>query len=80
VTSRAGRPLRVADPVQLARRVVVGVGLAAVRDLEQRVAAVAEEVEENSLLARGLEAQVERLERALVPVLQRRADRRDSTA
>ena len=79
MTSRAGRPLGVADPVQLARRVVVGIGLAEVRALEQRVATVAEEVEENTLLARGLEAQVSRLEQALVPLLQRRADRRNTT-
>ena len=72
-------PLRTVAPVELARRVAVGIGLAEVRDLEQRLALVAEQVEENAVLGRGLEAQVTRLEQALVPVLARRARRtRDS--
>ncbi|MGI8645480.1 MAG: hypothetical protein ACR2JD_04065 [Nocardioides sp.] len=69
-------PLRTAAPEQLARRVVVGIGLAEVRDLEQRLADVAECIDENGRLAVGLEAQVRRVERALVPVLEQRARRR----
>ena len=57
----------------MARRVAVGIGLAEVRDLEQRVGSVGEQVEENALLARRLEAQVSRLEPPLVPVLAARA-------
>jgi hypothetical protein len=69
-------PLRNPTPVDLARRLAVGIGLTEVRALEQRVAAVAECVAENSLLARALEAQVARLEAALVPVLEKRSARR----
>jgi hypothetical protein len=66
-------------PVELARRVALGIGLAEVRELEQRLALVAEQVEENTALSTGLERQVGRLEQALVPVLARRARRsRDS--
>jgi len=71
-------PLRTAAPVQLARRVVVGIGLAEVHDLEQRLASVAECIEENGRLAGGLEAQVGRVEQALVPVLEQRARRRNA--
>ncbi len=65
--------LRRADAVAVARRVAVGIGLADVRALEARVASVGEQLEENALLARGLEEQVRRLETALVPVLEARA-------
>lgn len=66
-------PLRTVAPVELARRIAVGIGLAEVRDLEQRLAVVAEQVDENAVLGRALTAQVTRLEQALVPVLARRA-------
>ena len=65
--------LRRTDAVAVARRVAVGIGLADVRALEARVASVGEQLEENALLARGLEEQVRRLEVALVPVLEARA-------
>lgn len=72
-------PLRTVAPVELARRVALGIGLAEVRELEQRLALVGEQVEENTALGRGLESQVGRLEQALVPVLTRHARRsRDS--
>lgn len=73
----AGRPgpMRTIPPVQLARRVVIGIGLAELRDIEERLSAVAEGVEENVALGRALEAQVTRLEQALVPALVRRAKR-----
>ena len=61
------------DAVAVARRVVVGIGLADVRAIEARVASVGEQLEENALLARPLEEQVRRLEAALVPVLEARA-------
>ena len=60
------------DAVAVARRVVVGIGLADVRELEARVADVAEHLDENARLARGLEAQLQRLEKGLVPVLEAR--------
>ena len=65
--------LRRVDAAAVARRVAVGIGLADVRALEARVASVGEQLEENALLARGLEEQVHRLETALVPVLEARA-------
>ena len=70
------RPLRTVAPADLARRVAAGIGMAEVGGLEQRTEAVAECVEENAVLARALEAQVARLEHALVPVLEQRAARR----
>jgi len=72
------RPLRLLQPVQLARRVVIGIGLADVRDLEERLAAVTESAEENAALASPLGDQVTRLEQALVPMLERRAKRRSA--
>ncbi len=72
------RPLRVLQPVQLARRVVIGIGLADVRDLEERLAAVIEPTEENAALAGPLGDQVSRLEQALIPMLERRAKRRQA--
>jgi len=68
-------PLRTLAPVELVRRIAVGIGLAEVRELEQRLTVVAEQVEENAVLGRSLEAQVTRLEQALVPVLMRRVRR-----
>ena len=68
-------PLRTLPPVQLARRVAIGIGLADVRDLEDRLASVIEAAEENAALARPLVEQVTRLEQLLVPMLRRRAKR-----
>jgi hypothetical protein len=65
--------VRRVDAVAVARRVAVGIGLADVRALEARVAAVGEQLAENELLARRLDEQVRRLETALVPVLEARA-------
>ena len=64
--------LRRPDPVALARRVVVGIGLRDVRVLEARVEQVGEELAENALLAKPLEDHVRRLERSLVPLLEAR--------
>lgn len=75
MTPPAGRPLGPLQPVRLARRVVIGIGLADVRHLEERLAAVAECAEENAALAGPLGDQVSRLEQALVPMLDRRAKR-----
>lgn len=68
-------PLRTLPPVQLARRVAIGIGLADVRDLEERLASVVEAADENTVLARPLAEQVARLEQSLVPLLRRRAKR-----
>ncbi len=77
MTPAAGRrgPLRALQPVQLARRVVIGIGLADARDIEERLAAVTECAEENAALARPLAEHVGRLEQALVPMLERRTMR-----
>ncbi|MEO5852558.1 MAG: hypothetical protein ABIQ15_08600 [Nocardioides sp.] len=68
-------PLRTLPPVQLARRVAIGIGLADVRDLEDRLAGVIEAADENTALERPLAEQVTRLEQSLVPLLRRRAKR-----
>jgi hypothetical protein len=61
---------------RLADRVVAGIGLDQVRELEHRVVAVAEAVAENTALAMPLERRVADLERALLPLLERPVTRR----
>lgn len=68
-------PLRTLPPVQLARRVAIGIGLADVRELEERLAVVVEAARENAALAQPLEEHITRLEQSLVPMLRRRGKR-----
>lgn len=58
-------------------RLVAGIGLAEIIELEQRVAEVAALIGENTQLGGPLAVQVSELEAALLPVLISRADRGD---